>query len=433
MSSFTPPIRRQDSIGLFFSFSPDYNQVCDVVFDILKIDHNEIIGFQQLSKEKYVLKFSKSFIFQTFCDEYDEKDVDIGNGKSVRIINFSRQYTYISIRYAPFDMGNDILERILGSYGRVYGIRLSRFAYGKAEGLLNGTRTARMELKRSIPSSLNIFGHNVVFYYNGQQKTCFKCGRGNHMAADCCYDSDDRINIYSSTDFPDIQRKRNDVHDEEEEGKNKNGQTVQEDIERVNQSTEILKELDADKTGNRNNKGKTKEIPSEDIQLVEEPSQVEIESTERNAEEGKLASSYPMDTTTGRHDSSTHSQEEEAMKISKTIVEVHRDENSGDKETGMFSQLSVNEEDKEVCGALDMPIEDDILENKITEINEETTDTEEESVSSQFSEAEMSNETPVSHESKEQWLVQVKKGGKLKIKKNRKSKMGTVKKRKLYK
>ena len=65
----------------FFSFIPDYNKVCDVIFDVLKIDHDDIFGFQQLSKEKYVLKFSKSFIFQAFCDKYDEKDVDIGNGK----------------------------------------------------------------------------------------------------------------------------------------------------------------------------------------------------------------------------------------------------------------------------------------------------------------------------------------------------------------
>ena len=52
-----------------------------MIFDVLKIDHDDIFGFQQLSKEKYVLKFSKSFIFQAFCDKYDEKDVDIGNGK----------------------------------------------------------------------------------------------------------------------------------------------------------------------------------------------------------------------------------------------------------------------------------------------------------------------------------------------------------------
>lgn len=64
-------------------------------------------------------------------------------------------------------MENDILERILGNYGKVFGIRRNRFAYGKAEGLLNGTRTARMELKRSIPSSLNIQGHNVVLYHSG--------------------------------------------------------------------------------------------------------------------------------------------------------------------------------------------------------------------------------------------------------------------------
>ena len=164
MGSYSPPVRRKDSIGLLFSYNPEYNSVCDVIFDHLKISHDDIIGFQQLNSRKYVVKFRHSAVFQHFCELYDEKEIQVAPGKFVQVANFSRVFTYVCIKYAPFDMDNSLLENILSRYGRLYGIRLNRFSYGKAEGLLNGVRTAKMELKGSIPSSINIQGQNIVFF-----------------------------------------------------------------------------------------------------------------------------------------------------------------------------------------------------------------------------------------------------------------------------
>ena len=185
MGSFSTPIRRKDSFGLLFSYNPEYNSVCDVIFENLKLSHEDIIGFQQLNSRKYVVKFKDSDVFQHFCELYDEKEIQVAPGKFVQVTNFSSVYSYVCIKYAPFDMENSLLENILSRYGRLYGIRLNRYSYGKAEGLLNGVRTAKMEIKGNIPSSINIQGHNIVFYYNGQRKTCYKCGREDHMAMEC--------------------------------------------------------------------------------------------------------------------------------------------------------------------------------------------------------------------------------------------------------
>jgi len=201
-SSYSPPIRRKDSIGLIFSFNPDYNCVCDVIFDQLDIKEGDIVGFQQLKSNTFVIKFNNSAIYESYCDTYDGKELQVGNNGNVRVINFSKVYTYVSIRHAPFDMENDILENILSKYGKLHGIRLNTYFYGRAKGLLNGTRTARMELKANIPSSISVLGHKVYLYYNGQKRTCYKCGGENHLAATCEFDAEDRHNILSEEDFP---------------------------------------------------------------------------------------------------------------------------------------------------------------------------------------------------------------------------------------
>ena len=86
-------------------------------------------------------------------------------------------------------------------------MRHNRYTNGKANGLLNGIRTAKMEVTRNIPSSLKIEGHNVVFLYNGQRRTCFTCGRDTHMAADCVMDNGPKSNVYDMSEFPLMVRK----------------------------------------------------------------------------------------------------------------------------------------------------------------------------------------------------------------------------------
>ncbi|KAG7158037.1 hypothetical protein Hamer_G014921, partial [Homarus americanus] len=43
-------------------------------------------------------------------------------------------------------------------------------------GLLNGTRTFKVNLKNNIPSSVAVGGHNLTLLYAGHRKICYKCG-----------------------------------------------------------------------------------------------------------------------------------------------------------------------------------------------------------------------------------------------------------------
>ena len=202
MSSYVPPIRRKDSIGLCFSCYPEYNLVCKVIFEILKIDENDLVGFQHMTNNRIIIKFSDPYTFQEFVRENEDKTVNIDKGETVKIVNLSSVYAYVSIRYAPFDMENSTLISVLSQYGKVHSIRMNRHSNGKAEGLLNGIRTARMEIRQNIPSSIKVFGHSVVFLYNGQKRTCHKCGRDTHFAVDCNMENEPKLNVFSMNDFP---------------------------------------------------------------------------------------------------------------------------------------------------------------------------------------------------------------------------------------
>ena len=467
MGSFSFPTRREDSVGLMFPFSPTQRQISDVIFQVLKINYDEIIGFQPLGKSKVVIQFSKSYVFHSFCDKYDEKDIDVGNGKLVRIVNLSRQYTYVSIRYAPFNMDNALLERILMKYGKVFGIRLNRYAHGKEEGLLNGTRTARMELKRSIPSSMNIHGFNIVFYYNGQMKTCYKCGRENHMAAECSYEVEDRINVFSITDFPEIKGKKTNA--EEERNKNttetlQDNQGNEEHGKSISDERRSEDEIQHETTGKEHDTvedGIQHEATGKEHDTVDDGIQHEATGKEDDTVEDGIqheaTGKEPDKTAVPEREvvfigdsisRSNQSKEDEILMEEKNVenkdeneseitkkevtVEIHK-EGEQDNDTIDFSQAGITEEDQAMCRALE--IYTDQQKDREMEIVEETSDSEEESGSINTEEDAITDSLEDVRMSSEgdQWKVEVKKCGKLKIRKSKDRRTTKVKRRKLFK
>ncbi|KAG7177242.1 hypothetical protein Hamer_G000511 [Homarus americanus] len=84
-------------------------------------------------------------------------------------------------------------------------MRLNKYTKGPAAGLLNGTRTFKVNLKNNIPSSVTEGGHSLTFLYAGQRKTYYKCGHEGHLAIDCHTEEVDKVNIFNEEDFPAIQ------------------------------------------------------------------------------------------------------------------------------------------------------------------------------------------------------------------------------------
>ena len=53
------------------------------------------------------------------------------------------------------------------------------------DSVFNGIRTARVEIKHDIPSTVRIVGEFIKFWYPGQPKSCRRCGDLDHFIKHC--------------------------------------------------------------------------------------------------------------------------------------------------------------------------------------------------------------------------------------------------------
>ena len=205
-------------MGLFFT-APyvSMDMVSNVLLNKMNVNCNDIIGVQNLNRNKVVVKFGSTEGFMNIMEEFEDKMIKINEVEMVRIVNLSNSFTFVSIRNAPFEMDDDLIVGILSRYGKVDSIRKNTFSLGPFKGLLSGIRTVKMKIKGNIPSSLNVCGHNLTVLYNGQKRTCFKCGQEGHLMKDCAVDIFGKENAWSEEDFPRLDKRSEDKNRSEGE------------------------------------------------------------------------------------------------------------------------------------------------------------------------------------------------------------------------
>ena len=74
-----------------------------------------------------------------------------------------------------------MLDSVIIGRLSVYGSVLSFRRDLLTDSIFNGVRTARMEVKKDIPSTVRIAGEFIRFWYLGQPKTCRRCGDLGHL------------------------------------------------------------------------------------------------------------------------------------------------------------------------------------------------------------------------------------------------------------
>jgi len=90
--------------------------------------------------------------------------------------------TVVSIIGVPHELSEEAMLGCLKFYGTVHASK--RCTYPEFPQVENGNRLYRMEIRRPIPSTLNFGNRYVWVRYQGQIRTCLKCGSSDHLASD---------------------------------------------------------------------------------------------------------------------------------------------------------------------------------------------------------------------------------------------------------
>ncbi len=96
---------------------------------------------------------------------------------------------FVRITGAPFETSDADIRRKFETYGKITAIRREKYASLDPESsyfpVFTGAITVRMIVKTNIPSIIMMCGTRVQVNYQGQPKTCFKCGKTGHIGANC--------------------------------------------------------------------------------------------------------------------------------------------------------------------------------------------------------------------------------------------------------
>ncbi len=106
------------------------------------------------------------------------------NGKETSVEDPDTNTTYVLVYNSPFEIAEEYYEQHLKEFGKVKYVRRNFIPATEVE---NGITTVYIELKRHIPSFLQVGAYTIMLQYNGQPKTCRKCDQFGHLATACNY------------------------------------------------------------------------------------------------------------------------------------------------------------------------------------------------------------------------------------------------------
>ena len=202
--------KRRNSFGILYlgEEKADVDEVFDVLARV-QVPIRHVYGIQTIGLKRIVVKLNdeESELFERTMRDYEDRVFSLENRNvNVKIVNLSTNKIVVTIRNAPFELPNHMLQDILSEYGQVFNVRSQVYQEGKLAGISNGNKTALMALKKPIPSSL-VYGNLVLLiHYRDQVRTCHKCGLEGHLAAHCVTQENEAVNRISKVDFPELKK-----------------------------------------------------------------------------------------------------------------------------------------------------------------------------------------------------------------------------------
>lgn len=135
---------------------------------------------------KVMLKVAKDDILEKIFDEWEDKlkfEDDEGRIFEVKLVNENSK-KMVKIHRCPVEVPSTEIEKVLSAYGTIDEIRNDVWI-NLPYKCFNDTKLVRMEIRKPIPSYVQITGKQYWLTYTGQNKTCRRCDSIDHEARDC--------------------------------------------------------------------------------------------------------------------------------------------------------------------------------------------------------------------------------------------------------
>ena len=119
----------------------------------------------------------------------------------IMIQDMTSNIKYVAVAGIPFEVPDKAVYELMSRFGIVKGIRMNYYQ-SVLKGIATGTRIVKMSIKRNIPSVLKVGSKTLNISYDGQNKTCFKCGREDHLGEGCSTLEEHKVLVFNDTDYP---------------------------------------------------------------------------------------------------------------------------------------------------------------------------------------------------------------------------------------
>ena len=197
----------ESTIGLLY-LDKKKADIADVnnALDKINVDLTDIVCVQRDTEKWYtrlLVKF-ENYARSEFerIKELDGQIISLKNGEiKMRIQDMTTKYKYVNVAGIPYEIPDDVIVNLFSRFGEVKEVRMNYYNVG-LKGIATGTRKIKMVVKKNIPSVIKVGSKTLNIAYEGQTKTCYKCGLDNHMGGDCHTDVTNFVNAINDTDYP---------------------------------------------------------------------------------------------------------------------------------------------------------------------------------------------------------------------------------------
>lgn len=154
-----------------------------------KIRLEDIIGFNlSIVKPVLFVKLASSEICKRIVQSCGGKmKYKYSDGKVVEVSVVHAGFGIRTVRIfeLPYEVTSEQLEEVISQYGQVTSNTAEKWSSAHKFPVLNGVRQLKVELRRHIPSYIDVCGYRAIVMYDDQPKTCGRCGGTGHVRAKC--------------------------------------------------------------------------------------------------------------------------------------------------------------------------------------------------------------------------------------------------------